>query len=180
MLEQLLKHERMSQQQLLEKQQQDFQAIVRYAIEHSNFYQQKYAALSGNESIHINITDLPILRKQEVITNRDQILTLTDKSTVRLGHTGGSTGKPLAFWYDTYKMELMRAGMYRSYMWSGWQPGEKILNFWGAKQDFKQRGLAKKWHDLIAAEQTIGAWEYTDKQLQQWADHIRSWRPVLL
>jgi phenylacetate-CoA ligase len=58
-----------------------------------------------------------------------------------LGHTGGSTGKPLAFWYDDAKHELMRAGMCRGYMMSGWRPGQKILNFWGARQDVVAGGV---------------------------------------
>ena len=90
-----------------------------------------------------------------------------------------STGTPLAFWYDDHKIELMRAGMMRGYMWSGWQPGERILNFWGARQDLKT-GLRRRYKEFIAAERTLGAWEYDTQTLQRWAETIRSWRPVLL
>jgi phenylacetate-CoA ligase len=75
----------------------------------------------------------------------------------------------------------MRAGMCRSYMGSGWQPGQKILNFWGARQDIKDGGGFKKMvNDVIAAERTIAAYEYTEAQLRDWANTIRSYRPVLL
>jgi phenylacetate-CoA ligase len=66
-------------------------------------------------------------------------------------------------------------------MGSGWQPGQKILNFWGARQDIKgEGGFRKRSNDAIAAEKTIAAYEYTEAQLRDWAATIRSFRPVLL
>jgi len=104
-----------------------------------------------------------------------------DRRQALIGHTGGSTGKPLAFWYDEAKHELMRAGMMRSYMGSGWRPGQKILNFWGARQDTVAGGVfGAGWSDFIAAERTIAAFEYTGRQLREWAEFIRGYRPVLL
>ena len=71
----------------------------------------------------------------------DLLADTADRSQVKTGHTGGSTGKPLAFYYDDAKHELMRAGMMRSYRLSGWRPGQKILNFWGARQDVVPGGV---------------------------------------
>ena len=57
---------------------------------------------------------LPILTKDDVRDHLDALLARGARDRARLGHTGGSTGKPLAFWYDDAKHELMRAGMCRS------------------------------------------------------------------
>jgi len=109
--------------------------------------------------------------------NQNQI----GRSQAKIGHTGGSTGKPLAFWYDDAKHELMRAGMMRSYMLSGWRPGQKILNFWGARQDVVPGGVfGAQLGDFIAAEHTISAFEYTEEKLVEWARFIQRYRPVLL
>ncbi|MCL5060542.1 MAG: hypothetical protein M1449_08600, partial [Candidatus Thermoplasmatota archaeon] len=79
------------------------------------------------------------------------------------------------------KHELMRAGMMRSYRLSGWRPGQKILNFWGARQDVVPGGVfGAQIGDFIAAEHTIAAYEYTEAQLVEWARLIQSYRPVLL
>lgn len=178
----LLKTQQLSPEQLLQKQQADLQAILRYAATHSNYYQNRFPEPSETDQADWNIQDIPVLTKQDVIQYKDQILCANvDKNTVRLGHTGGSTGKPLAFYYDNYKIELMRAGMSRSYMWAGWQPGEKILNFWGASQDIKTKpGFQQQWHEFIKAEKTIGAYQYSEAQLQQWSKSIQSYRPVLI
>jgi phenylacetate-CoA ligase len=66
-------------------------------------------------------------------------------------------------------------------MGSGWRPGQKILNFWGARQDTVAGGVfGTGWEDFIAAERTVSAYEYTSAQLDAWAETIRSYRPVLL
>jgi phenylacetate-CoA ligase len=105
-----------------------------------------------------------------------------DPRTTPIGYTGGSTGKPLAFFYDETKHELMRAGMMRSYMLSGWLPGRKILNFWGARQDTVSGGVFGNswWDDFVAAERTLPAHEIDAAKLHGWVDFIRRYRPTLL
>ncbi len=181
LLQPLLQHQSLSPIQLLKKQQQDRANMLRFAVKHTHYYKERYAGLLPENLNEFDFKRLPILSKDDVANNREAMLADTaDKNNIRPGYTGGSTGKPLTFYYDTYKMELMRAGMCRSYMWSGWQPGERILNFWGAKQDIKAQTLKSYYHDYIAAEKTIGAWEYGEAELHKWVDYIKNYRPVLL
>jgi len=171
----LLEHHRLTPAQVREKQSDDLARIVAFAREHVPYYRECLAGISS-------FADLPILTKPDVVEHLDELRADgADRSEARIGHTGGSTGKPLAFWYDEAKHELMRAGMMRSYMGSGWRPGQKILNFWGARQDTVAGGVfGTGWSDFIAAERTIAAFEYTERQLREWADCIRRYRPVLL
>lgn len=182
LLDELLYNQTLSKTQLLTKQQQDLSSILQHAHCNSPYYHDKYSPIIGDNTQHISLSSLPILHKDEVVQHRDEILLRnSDKSTLSIGSTGGSTGKPVSFYYDQHKHELMRAGMIRSYMWSGWRPGQKILNFWGARQDIQQGGsLRIKYRDYIAAEKTISAYEYNEEQLYNWASTIRTWRPVLL
>ncbi len=181
-LKELLNNECMSRELLLQKQQRELSRIISFAVNHSDFYQHKYQQALPRDFDDHALKNLPILRKEEVIHHKDgMVVKGVDKRSLRIGHTGGSTGRPLAFYYDSHKTELMRAGMMRSYMWSGWRPGEKILNFWGASQDIKGGGgFGKKMDDYIAAETTIGAYEYTQAQLHVWAKFIQSYKPALL
>jgi len=174
-LAELLAHQRLSRAQVLAKQHEDLARIVAFAREHVPWYQRRYAGISGFDA-------LPILTKPDIVEHLDDLLADdADRKLAQIGYTGGSTGKPLAFWYDEAKHELMRAGMMRSYMGSGWRPGQKILNFWGARQDTVAGGVfGAGWSDFIAAERTIAAYEYTVRQLSEWAEFIRSYRPVLL
>lgn len=181
LLQQLLHNQSLSQAQLLDKQRQALVNMVDFAHAHTEFYKHRYSGILPNDLTQLDIADLPLLCKDDVIENREQMVADTvDRNTMRLGYTGGSTGRPVSFYYDDYKMELMRAGMSRSYMWSGWRPGQKILNVWGAKQDIKANSLGRRYHDFIAAEHTIGAYGYGEAELNRWAQYIRSYQPVLI
>lgn len=181
-LDQLLHNQALSREQLLDKQQNELHQIIRFASAHTDYYAEKYADLVYPGKTVPPAEALPVLRKDEVLQHRDRMVARTlQLDQLRVGSTGGSTGKPLTFYYDRHKMELMRAGMCRSYMWSGWRPGERILNFWGARQDIKSNaGIRKKYLDFIAAEKTIPAYQYTESQLADWAKSIGSYQPVLL
>lgn len=178
----LLEHQSMSEHELFLRQQREVKKIVSFAKEHTDYYQEKYREALQDGADKLVMGALPVLHKDEVIKYRDAMVDRDlDRRVLRTGNTGGSTGKPLAFYYDSHKIELMRAGMCRSYMWSGWMPGQKVLNFWGARQDIKGRkGFRKKVDDYIAAEKTIGAYEYTDADLVGWVKTIQSYKPVLL
>jgi phenylacetate-CoA ligase len=177
----LLATQALTREQLLDKQRRDLDAIVRFAAENTRFYRERHGALAA--SFAGDITRLPILHKADVVTHLPEMLARgADPRSTKIGHTGGSTGKPLAFYYDEAKHELMRAGMMRSYMFSGWRPGQKILNFWGARQDTVAGGVfgGDAIGDFIAAEKTLPAHTITESQLHAWAGFIQRYRPVLL
>lgn len=175
-LEELLATQALSRERLLRKQRADRDAIVRFARGNTRYYADRFSGIDAFE-------DLPILAKNDVVVHlHDMLARGHDPAGTPLGYTGGSTGKPLAFWYDDEKHELMRAGMMRSYMFSGWQPGQKILNFWGARQDTVTGGVFGNaaWDDFVAAEKTLPAHEIDTTKLHGWAAFIRRYRPTLL
>lgn len=178
-LDELLATQALSRAQLLQKQRADLTAMIRFARENTAWYGRTLAGIPDAA----DITALPMLRKENVVAHLPELLARGhNPATTPVGYTGGSTGKPLAFWYDEAKHELMRAGMMRSYLLSGWRPGQKILNFWGARQDTVPGGVfgGARFDDWIAAERTLPAHEIDAAKLAAWARFIRSWRPTLL
>ncbi len=175
-LDRLLGNQARSREDLLQQQQLDFDALVAAAMRDVPYYAETLPRTPRHP------TDLPILSKAAVAERLDDLLARSaDRSRVKLGHTGGSTGRPLAFWYDDHKHELMRAGMMRGFMMSGWRPGQKVLYFWGARHDTAKGGVfGGGWADWIAAEKTITAVEYSEAKLHEWARTIQAWRPTLL
>ncbi len=184
-LEIIRRNELLSSEALLNDQRQQLRALVAYAAAQVPFYREKYAGHDLDD-----FANLPILTKPEVMIHKEAMVDAGfDRRLLRIAHTGGSTGQPLAYYYHRGKHELMRAGMMRSYMWSGWRPGERILNLWGARQDLKLprgdagtdgRSWRKRLSDAISAERTLGAWEVDADQLGRWAALLRDYRPVLL
>lgn len=160
------------------RERQALAETVRHAVAHTRYYAETLGPLHEQ----LPFDTLPILGKDAVLTRLDDLLADdADRSRVKIGHTGGSTGKPLAFWYDDAKHELMRAGMMRSYMLSGWRPGQKIVNFWGARQDVVAGGVfGSHYGDFVAAEHTVAAYDYDAAKLVAWARFVQRYRPVLV
>ena len=175
----LLQNQTLSQAVLLENQRRDFADMVRFSAAHTDFYAGHLSDLSAWDG---RPGSLPLLTKEAVRTHLDGMLSRdADHTQAKVGHTGGSTGQPLAFWYDEAKHELMRAGMMRGFMMSGWQPGQKVLYLWGARQDVGKSGVfGQGLADAVAGERTIAAVEYTEASLHAWATQIQHWRPTLL
>ncbi len=179
LLQPLLEHERLSPEQLRHYQQQQFNAMVRFAMENTDYYRDRYQGIAGPD---FDAAELPVLTKQAVVERRDAMVAGgLDQAGLKLGYTGGSTGKPLAFYYTDEKTEHMRAGMMRSYRWAGWRPGDRVLNFWGAQQDVrKPRTVTERLRRFAAAERTLGAYEFNEADLLNWARQVQFWKPTLL
>ncbi len=177
-LQELLQNQQLSRADLQRTQQQMLARILDFARRRTDFYAAYHGYLPGNAALQ----DYPVLRKDQVRQNAQSMIDRAlDKRLLRQAHTGGSTGQPLAYFYTGEKTELMRAGMMRSYMWSGWRPGERIVNFWGAPQDLKQvPGLMARLRHWAAAELTIPAYNFAEQDMADWLHTIRRYRPVLL
>jgi len=181
LLDDLLRHQALSRDEILEKQREDLARIVAFAVANTDYYARRFAGIPGLGERRPASADFPVLGKDDVVANLDAMRARgADRGSAHIGYTGGSTGKPLAFWWDAAKHELMRAGMMRSYMGSGWRPGERIVNFWGAAQDIKGGGLGRKYAAWVSGETTLAAREFTEGDLRAWADFVQSYRPVLL
>ena len=182
LLDDILPVERLTRQQLGERQRRDFDAIVRFAAARTTFYARCFAPALQDTNGPIEASRLPLLLKQDVRDHLDDMLVRgTDPATVRVGHTGGSGGEPLAFYVDDAKHQLMLAGMLRGFMTSGWRPGQKVLYLWGASRDLAAGGVfAGPGRDLLRVERTIAAVEFSESRLAQWARLLRTWRPALL
>jgi phenylacetate-CoA ligase len=178
-LQTLLENEALSPEQLQQYQRQQFNAMVRFAIRNTDYYRHRYQGIAGPD---FAAAELPVLTKQAVVAERDAMVAGgLEQPGLKLGYTGGSTGKPLAFYYTDEKTEQMRAGMMRSYRWAGWRPGDRVLNFWGAQQDVrKPRTASDRLRRYAAAERTLGAYEFSEADLLNWARQVQTWKPTLL
>ena len=175
----LLAVNEMSADQVAALQQRRFNAMVAHAVASTDFYAQRLPVPKDGD---VDLESLPILTKQDVREHRDALLARdANRDGVRLGHTGGSTGTPLAFYYDETKHALMLAVMKRGFMMSGWRPGQRVLYLWGAARDVSGSGVfARRGPGWLDSELALEAVEFSESQLARWADLIDRWRPVLL
>ncbi len=177
-LDRLLQSRQRSPEAVQQQQQQLLIQLVQHAASHSPFYAKQFNGIEW----HHQLERLPVLHKSDLI---EHALAMVDRSTVPStlleGFTGGSTGRPLKYYYDHNKIELLRAGQYRSFMQCGWRPGDRVIQLWGASQDLNhQPTLKQRWKQWISAEQTIPAFELDEHKLHQWYRQICSYRPSVI
>ncbi len=171
-----------SRAELLRHQRRALEDTIRFAAARSDFYAVRLGPLLPPAYGPIDVAALPVLEKQDVRDHMDEMLVRdADHRQVKVGHTGGSTGSPLAFYYDDAKHELMLAGMMRGFMMSGWRPGQRVLYLWGAARDVAPGAVFDRRHDdPLGVERVLAAFEYSEARLDEWVRVIRRWRPVLL
>jgi phenylacetate-CoA ligase len=178
----LLLQQNKTQKILLEDQARALNLLVDSAQRKSRYYSEKLAHIRKDSLGNIDFTSVPILRKDDVINNiESMVINDAGRKGLFLGKTGGSTGKPVAFYYDRNAIVTMLAGVFRCYSWAGWRPGDKVLNLWGARQDFRGAGKLKSIvSSWISSDMTIGVYEFSEEHLKQWVNTIITYRPVLI
>ncbi len=108
-----------SQKKIRKIQQKKLRKILRYAYEHSDFYKRTFEA-NGINSKNIDSTSIekfPVINKQILFENYDQILTDKNAKQNRI-HSSGSTGIPRFFAYSDSAWQTVMAAITRGCMWN--------------------------------------------------------------
>ena len=122
------------------------QELVSVAYNNSKFYRILFNKNGFNPS-HINsledLKKLPIISKQDLISNNKEIHTELISTKCFKASTSGTTGQSLNFLKDENVDSFNRASMYRGYSWFKVNPWERNGYFWGFnfsnKEQFKTR-----------------------------------------
>jgi phenylacetate-CoA ligase len=136
-----LRREHGPRAQLLDRQQQRLQALLRHAANHSPFYRRRLAETGVMGSQPVQLSQLPVLDKSLLMEHfdelvcdrrlrRDDLLDRVARMTrdqlylnrYRLMLTSGSSGRPGLFVYDLAGWRAILTGMVRTANWSGLQP----------------------------------------------------------
>ncbi|MHA3962776.1 MAG: phenylacetate--CoA ligase family protein [Candidatus Thorarchaeota archaeon SMTZ1-45] len=109
--------------------------LVSHAYENVPYYRRIFKERGLEPSNIKNLEDiskLPILSKRDVRNCKTELLASSfDKSKIRTGRTGGSTGEPIQFYNDTNSLSWAWGAMYRYYQWTGMRFGEGRIDLGG-------------------------------------------------
>ncbi len=139
--------EHMPADQLLERQEEARRKIVRYAMEHTEFYRRHYRAM-GLEAGDIGksgwFEQLPPVTKEHLRIHFEEFTDASLKPFRRISTTGGSTGIPTKTGYDVRIPE--ECYIWRILDWFGVSPWDDRAHVWREtrttwKQKFVNRAL---------------------------------------
>lgn len=136
---------------------------------------KKYKVDSDSKDLETELAKLPVLNKQTVIENFDDINIEKIDENKRIVYTSGSTGAPLAF-YETQSMENKQWAVwwrYRNYhniklnTWCAWFGGKTIMNVDRKKPPYWHINFFNKQIMFSAHHLSIDTVEFYHKKIKQ-------------
>lgn len=146
----------------------------------SDFHRQRLAEVHLPLRDHREIEQIPILTKQDIRDNIDSIKADNlPPSRFVASRTGGSTGRPMSFYWDKQAMDWNRGTVYRSVEWAGAALGEPTVEMSGSQFDEAQ---ARRLLNRVSAwvhrhRQCSVAW-VTDEIHEEYFRVISRFRPT--
>lgn len=175
-----------SKEEILLSQSNQLKDIILRAYKTTPYYKRLYDQNGFTEdkitSGEYSIEDLPILTKSALSENLKELVSNdSNPDLLRVGSTGGSTGQPVSYYFTEDIIDKMNAVLHIFFMRCGWVPGEKILHFWGAKQDLKKsKSIKVVLSQWIKSEKTLPAYEFDEETLNSWYQELISYRPAVI
>jgi|TARA_B110000908_G_C10265769_1_gene463758 phenylacetate-CoA ligase len=122
-------------------QKEKYSSFLKYSVENSSFFRETIGGIPDFECIE-NISKLPILSKEIIRTNLNEIYTISKDGAV-ISKTGGTTGKSLEVYFtkDDFQERIAMLDNFRSNF--GYELGKKTACFSG-KSILNQRDVRKK------------------------------------
>jgi phenylacetate-CoA ligase len=135
LLEEFEKIEWYTEGELKEYQNEKLRLLIRHCYENVPYYREimDKNRLTPTDIRSVNdLPKLPILTREEI---RNEFPLLMAKNCKRsqliLGHTSGTTGSPLEFFYDKQICFIKNVVDWRQKKWAGINPGDKLALFLG-------------------------------------------------
>ncbi len=119
------------------RQTRDLKTLLSHAYAHVPFYTEAFArarVLPADVRGPADLLRLPLLTREAARAGRERRRSLAPPLPTIVKKTGGSTGQPLTFEYESGSESWRQAVRLRGYSWAGCLPGEPVLHYWGRLQ----------------------------------------------
>lgn len=170
----------LSRQEIEQLQLQKLQRLLGVAVQHCPWHAARIETAGINLSRPLALADfqkLPTMNKAEAAANRDQLVWRDAPGGMFRYNTGGSSGKPLIFYYGRQRQASDAAGRMRARRWWGVEPGEREVYLWGAPVELNKTDRIKTLRDRLVNQMVLNAFNMSPMQMDAYAQAIQSWQP---
>jgi phenylacetate-CoA ligase len=116
-------------------QEERLREIAAAAYEHVAFYRRRMSDRGLRATDLRSLADLaklPVLRRNDVHEHREEMVSrLADRRSLVMGHTSGTTGSPLEFWWDRNVEIWNNTMLYRARGFAGYRFGDRTATLLG-------------------------------------------------
>jgi phenylacetate-CoA ligase len=175
----------LSPEEIRALQWQRLRRLLDHAYHCCPFYRDRFDAAGLIPSDMRALEDLralPALEKSDIQERRDDLIARGWPADDLLpNHTGGSTGRPLAFFLSKDRKCARAAATVRHNRWAGWDIGDKVACLWGAAQDLPPDGWRARLRARFLDRQLVlDAGHLTEAKLDEFAEALKRYRPRVL
>ena len=185
-LKELERTQWLSHEEVRERQWKAFTEMLRHAYAEVPFYQRAFdeAGVKPDQiQSPADVPMLPFLEKRHLQDCQEDLVAAShrDKPLI-VSHSGGSTGKPVAFKYDRYHYDRRCAAWARADRWGGWEMGEKQLILWlgvgsGVGKRKLKEFIKERIHWTVMRWRTITCTNLSPETIPEYYDVMRRYRP---
>jgi len=176
----------LSPEEIRELQFKRLKRIVQHAYKHCPFYRHRFKALSVMPEDLKDIDDveyLPVLTKSDIQKYSCDLIA-NDRRVKDLikDRTGGSTGEPVEFYYDSERQAWRQASRFRFNGWAGWEMGAKVASIWGARRDFTGQSNSRQTlrRLLLRPGLFLDASNLTEERMSHFIVQLKRFQPTII
>jgi phenylacetate-CoA ligase len=155
-------------------------ALLIHAGKNIPFYRKRFADAGFNpEKIQAadDVKLLPLLSKEEIRKNLDQMKWNDSPGGLYRYNTGGSSGKPLVFFFDRRRQAYDAAARALTHKWWDVDIGDKELYLWGSPLEITKQDKMKDLRDWLTNDLLISAFEISEKRIPEMIEKIKKFKP---
>ncbi len=167
-------------EQLEQLQMQKLQRLLISALQHCPWHAERIKASGLDLSSPLVLTDfqkLPTMDKADAAINLDRLVWREVPGGAFRYNTGGSSGKPLIFYYGRQRQASDAAARMRARRWWGVEPGEREVYLWGAPVELSKTDRIKTLRDRLVNQLVLNAFDMSAAHMDAYIQAIQSWQP---
>jgi len=129
-----------------------------------------------------DFTRWPVLDREVIRAHRSELRTCLDGLRLYSKSTGGSSGTPLHFDFDSDSNDRRMAAWHRGYGWAGAELGTRQLYLWGVP--LGQRSRWQRWKDSLYhglyRRQMLNSFELSESRLTDFLTRLNAYCPEVI
>lgn len=179
-IDELAEAQYMDSKALKELQFNKLRKLLIHSKKNIPYYEQCFLKAGFDPEKMQSIEDiqvLPLLSKEDIRLNLDNMKWNDCPGGLYRYNTGGSSGKPLVFYFDRMRQGYDAAARALTHQWFGVDVGDKELYLWGSPLEATKQDKLKDFRDKITNDLLISAFELSKDQIPGIVDKFKKFKP---
>ena len=172
-----------SPDELVELQRQKLRDLLCHAERETTFYRRRIR--DADIDVHRDdswqiLARLPLLSRDDIRENADELLWRGAPGGVFPYSTGGSSGEPLLFHVDRRRQGYDQAARIRTHRWFDVDIGDREIFIWGSPVEFDRTDRLKRMRDALFNQRLLDAFQLSPERMDKYLNFIERFDPACL